>query len=253
MASLFFNSIFFSPRLAVSRFQLPIEATRAGLEALGGNPTMRRASARALVQYTSQMLGFLTLLDTSGVAEVGWDPRSSDFMKIRILGSNTRYDPWMGLQQPVVLVARLIARSNKNITTGEIQKLEAWKALTAFMKNKLHPAVGGIMDVHAGQVFGGEGLFDESPIPGVPNVLFNNVTFLWVQDVMEAIEEEGFIQGAVTAPLAFAGVSTGTIPTKGGGGGAAPLSPRDRPTPGRGTTRGRLTTARPSTPMRGGR
>jgi hypothetical protein len=253
MASLLLNSIFFSPRLAVSRFQLPIEATRAGVEALGGNPTMRRASARALVQYTSQMLGFLTLLDTSGVAEVGWDPRSSDFMKIRILGSNTRYDPWMGLQQPVVLVARLASMHKKSITTGDIQKLNAWDALTAFMKNKLHPALGGGEEIYAGKVFGGEELFDESPIPGVPNVIANNTVFLWVQDVMEAFEEEGFIQGAVTAPLAFAGVSTGTIPTKGGGGGAAPLSPRDRPTPGRGTTRGRLATARPSTPMRGGR
>ncbi len=71
------------------------------------------------------------------------DPRSSDFMKIKI--GNTRIDPWGGRQSMIVLQARLLMNSIKK-DSGQIQKLGQAQTSTGveligrIAKNKLSPS-----------------------------------------------------------------------------------------------------------------
>lgn len=53
--------------------------------------------------------------------DVGWDPRSADFAKIKV--GNTRYDILGGLQQNIRLGAQLATGQKINSTTGEMQTL----------------------------------------------------------------------------------------------------------------------------------
>lgn len=55
------------------------------------------------------------------VIEVETDPRSSDFMKMKI--GNIRFDPWHGQSTQVVFMARMLTDEKKSTSTGEIKKL----------------------------------------------------------------------------------------------------------------------------------
>lgn len=62
----------------------------------------------------------MSLASAAG-ATVGLDPRSADFAKIKI--GNTRYDLLGGMQQNVVLAARLLSGEKINSETGELDTL----------------------------------------------------------------------------------------------------------------------------------
>lgn len=196
------NGVFFAPRFAVSRFQAP-------LMVLQGNPQARKLAAQALVSYASTVIGMLSLADIAGVAEVEWDSRSSDFLKFKIRGSNTRIDPWAGLQQPVVLVSRLIAGQYKRLDTGTVQKLDAGRAITLFLENKLAPSSRILLN--RGEGFRGEAPLDPSPIPKVPRVVFDNLVFIFVQDIAEAWQEGNPLVTMIAAPLSALGVGVQTF------------------------------------------
>ena len=58
--------------------------------------------------------------DDDEETSVELDPRSSDFMKIKL--GNTRVDPWGGMQQQIVLSSRLIAEAlYMGLPEGQIQ------------------------------------------------------------------------------------------------------------------------------------
>lgn len=85
---------------------------------------------------TMNMLRFITITGTTimlmkalagkddedkDVIEVETDPRSSDFMKMKI--GNIRFDPWHGQSTQVVFMARMLTDEKKSTSTGEIKKL----------------------------------------------------------------------------------------------------------------------------------
>ena len=188
------NGVFFSPRFAVSRFQVPFTLASRSAAA-------RKAAASALVSYTTTVLGMLGLADLTNVTKVEWDPRSSDFAKFRV--GNTRIDPWMGLQQPAVLVMRLLSGQRKTLSDETIQELDAGQAVGQFFENKLSPSSRVLLN--RGEGFRGEAPLDPSPLPNVPRIVFDNFVFLFVQDILDAIQEEG-AAGALVAPLSALGV-----------------------------------------------
>lgn len=140
------NAGFFSPRLIMSRLQLLNPAFYATLD-----PFARKQA----LQGMAQLLGGISL--TLGIAkmagaEVGMDPRSSDFGKIKV--GDTRVDIAGGLQQYLVAAYRLIKGERVSSTTGEVRKLEGGFGATSradiawnFVQNKFAPvpAFGNIL------------------------------------------------------------------------------------------------------------
>lgn len=121
------NSFFFSPRLIASRINLlnPV--------GLGNGYILQSKAIR--VEYLKTMAAFFggtaTVLGMAKVAgvEVGLDPRSADFAKIKI--GNTRYDIMGSFQQYLRMAAQLWTGKYISSTTGKITTLgEGYKPLT---------------------------------------------------------------------------------------------------------------------------
>ena len=99
-AAVALNSLLFSPRLVASRLNLinPVFYTKLA-------PPVRKEALKSLFTFLGTGMTVLTLAELSG-AEVGKDPRSADFGKIKI--GNTRIDTWGGFQQQIRLLSQLV-------------------------------------------------------------------------------------------------------------------------------------------------
>jgi len=122
---------------------------------LTGSKTARRASLRALIGSLAITAGMLATADLAG-AEVEYDPRSSDFGKIKI--GKHRIDVTGGKGALVRIITRLGAQAigKKDIKatkTGKVFKggdFYSPKALLSrFSKNKLAPMAGMVADLMA--------------------------------------------------------------------------------------------------------
>lgn len=149
------NSVFFSPRLIASRIQLLNGAYYYKLD-----PFVRKEALKSLFTFASAGATVLSLAKIGG-AEVGMDPRSSDFGKIKI--GDTRFDIFGGFQQYIVLVSRLITNEMVSSTTGREYDLgEGYKPTTRgtislnFLGNKLSPVASFAKGLYTGQSFMGE-------------------------------------------------------------------------------------------------
>ena len=105
------SKIFFSPRNWASGIKT---ATPYALYHFGKmTPTARKLALLEMSKFLGITTSMMALAasyynnDDDEETEVEFDPRSSDFMKIRL--GNTRVDPWGGMQQQVVLSSRIIA------------------------------------------------------------------------------------------------------------------------------------------------
>lgn len=131
----------FAPRLWASRLNAINPAYYARL-----SPVARRRAIENIVSFMGAAGVVVGLADAAG-ADVEMDPRSADFMKIKV--GNTRFDVFGGLQQNVVFFARMISGEKKNSATGEIQTMGDGFAkptrLDLFqdmIQNKLNPLLG---------------------------------------------------------------------------------------------------------------
>ena len=240
---------FWSPRLLTSRIQTPIEGLRALRNINAEDPAIREASrqiAGDLVKYTGGMLGFLTILDISGLAEVETDPRSSDFGKIRV--GNTRLDSWAGFQQPARYIAQLITGQSKSAATGKVTDTrDRADTLGRFIRSKLAPgpvAVGASALPNFGGITGGGKNFigesisfrdqrDASAAFEVGSLgraeesnalvteLVNQITPLMTQDIQEALKEQG-LTGAMLSSANLVGVGSTSFDEPGGGRSSTP-------------------------------
>lgn len=149
------NSFFFSPRLMASRLSLlnPVYYIK--------QPSfVRKEMLKNLLTLSGTMLTVLGLAKLAG-AEVGTDPRSSDFSKIKI--NNTRVDIGGGFLQYLVLGARLITGEYVSSTTGKETKLgEGYKPTTRLdilqrgIESKEAPLFSLLTDILRGQDFSGK-------------------------------------------------------------------------------------------------
>lgn len=200
------NSAFFSPRLMASRVNI-----------LGLNPMyyiklppkIREEAIISLLQFVS--VGFLTLQliklaygcdeadeNNKDCATVEYDPRSSDFGKIRI--GNTRWDIWGGFQQYVRISAQLLKGETKSINSGAIQDLSGEgqfkktraDQLFAFFRGKLAPVPSFVVDQLAGRdVLGNKVTLQESVISRLTPLMLSDLTKSMQQDGVKALFTQG--------------------------------------------------------------
>lgn len=134
------STIFFSPRLITSRFNILLNVKKYAEMP----PRARKEALKSTLTFIGVGLTALGLAAMAG-ADVEDDPRSADFGKIKI--GNTRIDPWGGFVQWVVLLSRLYTNERKSTTTGKIEELgkrmgadDRVDLLLNFFKQKLAPA-----------------------------------------------------------------------------------------------------------------
>jgi hypothetical protein len=195
------NFAFFAPRLVASRMKLlvgePIwQAYRKG------SP---RAAKHVAKQYAKALMSIAAL---SGVAmlagaEIETDPRSSDLGKWRF--GKTRIDPWMGVAQLAVFIARETTGQVKSLASGRIRELtgedaaafggkDRFDTAVTFLRTKFSPAFGTGWSVWTGFDVVGKQAFIETEALGL-------VTPLAYRDLYEAMREEGFAHMAALSLL----------------------------------------------------
>ena len=195
------NGIFFSPRLMASRLNLLNPLYYVQLD-----PFVRKQALKSLLSFGGIAATVLTLAKMGG-ANVGADPTSADFGKVRI--DYTRYDVLGGFQQYIKLAAQLITGKVTSTTTGKVITLgEGYRPLTRkeiiirFFQNKENPVASFVTDFLDGQdVVGNK--FDLS------SELVDRFIPLILQDLKETVKEWGPIGVALEIPAVF-GVGTQT-------------------------------------------
>lgn len=177
-------TVFFSPRLVTSRFQLAL-----GQPAWAGSARTRRAVALEYAKFLGGLAVVYGLARMAG-AELEDDPRSSDFGKLKF--GNTRVDPLGGLSQTTVLMSRLASGQTKT-GQGEVKDIrgkvpfgESTSAdiIWRFMRSKLAPVPAGALDVASGSNVVG----DEVTAGDVATRLLVPLSF---SDIYEVMKEQG--------------------------------------------------------------
>lgn len=150
------NNFFFSIR------SLKATVDTLSLHAFDSNfsPKARKAAAVKLVKVMAAIATIAVAANAIHPGSFEWDPRSSDFGKIKI--GDTRFDITGGMSSMVVLISRLLTQSTKNSSTGEVTPLNGSQfgaktgkdVLVDFFENKLSPlaaAAEHLFITHKGQ------------------------------------------------------------------------------------------------------
>lgn len=218
------NDLFFAPRYVVSRFQALTGQPLA--KAAGISPRVTKLIAQ---EYAKTLTGYgvmYGLIATAGksLASVEFDPRSSDFGKIKI--GNTRIDPLSGLAQTTTFLGRLAAiplakagllSGNVKTQKGEIKKTfgdvpygatTTTDIMTNFLRSKLAPVPGGAVNYLQGKNVAQEptpllGRSDEFPY--VKGIVPGMLAPLSGSDIYDAMKEQGVPAGAALGVLAMFG------------------------------------------------
>lgn len=179
------NAAFFSPRLLVSRFQVPAQLFTA-------SPAVRKVIAKDLVAFTGTGLAVLGMMKFAG-AQVEGDPRNSEFGTVRI--GNSRWDFWAGYRPLARYTAQLI--TGQRATGGRVRDLDRWETIGRFLRSKLAPVPGEVVNQIAGSDFVGDEL------GGPLERAYSLFVPLFIQDLAEAVEENGIMGLALGAPAAI--------------------------------------------------
>lgn len=171
------NNVFFSPRL----FKSSIDVLTAHQFQKDVSPFVRKRAAMNLLKIVAGTAAVLKLADEVKPGSVEYDPRSSDFGKIRV--GDTRFDVSGGMGSIVTLGSRMATQSSKSSTSGEVKKLNTGEfgsdttldVLLNFTQNKLSPVAGVVRDYLKGQDFNGNKVTPASTIRNLvePLILTN--------------------------------------------------------------------------------
>jgi len=117
------------------------------------NPVVRAAAARQTAGYIGFGLSLMGLADLSGAGQVTWDPRNTDFGKIKIKG--IRFNVW----GPDVVAVRYLAQGIFGYATSPLtgKRPVDWKqALANYARSGANPVVGLGLDAYTGETYVGD-------------------------------------------------------------------------------------------------
>jgi hypothetical protein len=232
------TNVLFSPKLMKSRIDMLNPGFYVGL-----HPAVRKEAAKSGLIYAATVLSTVGLAAAAG-ADVETDPRSSDFLKIKI--GNTRLDVTGGFQPYVRFYAQFLTGQQKNINTGVIKDIgwsptqKIWKGekqgpfkpttrkdvLYRFFENKESPnmgevtrllqgtdAVGRPLGSDANPVTDGIAKATDTKVNKAVNEVVNMFTPLIVADTYQAYQDLG-AKGLLTAIPNAGGVGVQTYTPK---------------------------------------
>jgi hypothetical protein len=198
------SPVIWSPRLLASRLNL------LTLKALRTGPGEVRK--QFLKEYAGALVGIAALymlVEAFDIGEVDWTSNSSDFGKIKV--GNTRIDPLAGMSQLSVLVATAL-KGERTSTTGKktiARREQGEKApygaqlmdtyIGRFLRSKLRPEIGAVLDALAGENMVGEQLTVGQKVMGF-------VAPLAYQDFFKIMDEQGIPAGLALQVLSALGV-----------------------------------------------
>lgn len=216
------NAAFFAPRFAVSRFEVPVTALVDAIR----TPSLRVPIARDLGGFMGGTFLMLQLADQIPGVDVEWDPRSSDFGKIRV--GPTRLD-FLGGFRPIVGLAAQLSTGKKKAESGSLYKVSPLEVLGDFLLTKLAPGVAEIGAQTAGWTPGLSGPSDtqHTPLKAWPHLplLPKEMQGEWEQrvahaamqflpflgpDLVNAYKEQGVMGAAIALPTSIFGGSVNT-------------------------------------------
>ena len=202
------NGIGFSPRLAVSRFQLP-------LPLLTRSPNVRKKFAKDLVAAAGGLYLFLWLADKHPDIDVEPNPFNSDFGKLRI--GKTRFDFGAGTLQTARFIAQITSGKREAIGTKSQSEANRVQIATTFLRSKAHPSLGLGLDVANEEDFLGESFTLDSEsftkLDLRKNPVLRTFTMMFIQDIVEAWKESGPLMAAGAAIAAPLGVGVSSFST----------------------------------------
>lgn len=196
------NGVFFSPRLLASRLQIMNPVTYVKMDKF-----VRQEALKTVLGSAAMGATVLTLAKMAG-ADVGTDPRSADFGKIKV--GNTRYDIWGGFQQWIVGAFRLATGKAISSATGKEMRLgkgykatTRWDIIQRIFESKASPLASFVL----GFLKGKDAQGDEFKVP--VEVAERFIPIIW-QDVMDLSQDKGFVKSlGINLPEAFGvGVQT---------------------------------------------
>ena len=168
-------------------------------------PVKKEAAKTILsgIAMTGTVLGFASACG----ADVEWDPRSTDFLKIKI--GNNRKDITGGLGAYIRIIAQTALGERKE-QSGSIVEINRWKNLARFGRYKTSPVASDLISLGEGKTAMGEDLNWET-------WLKEKRPFVW-QDVDELAVEIGWLKALLYAgPTAVLGIGEQTYGERRGG------------------------------------
>lgn len=195
------NATFFSPRFQVSRVQVIGDLIDPRT-----TKHVRKVVARDLAEFYTTGMAFMATARMGG-AEVEMDPRSSDYGKIKV--GNTRYNYWGAFQPLATFAARIATGEIKSTGTKKIKDKSRTRIVAGFLRTKLAPVPGGIVDVATGETMAGIPVEPTKEFAG--QKAYDSLVPLFIQDVADAMEyQERDGQLPISAGLAFHGIGVQT-------------------------------------------
>lgn len=177
------NTVFFSPRLIASRFNMlnPVWYAKQ-------HPAVRKEAIKSMAEFVGVGVTVLAMAKAGG-ADVEVDPRSTDFGKIKV--GNTRWDIWGGFQQWARVIAQ-IGSGYRKTGKGDVMKLSAdefpydtrYDVGRRFLEGKAAPIPALALELLRGQKLHGEELT-------VSGTALNHLIPLYLQDMKESVNELG--------------------------------------------------------------
>lgn len=192
------SSVFFAPRYTLSRFQLAL-----GEPLFHGSARARKIVAQEYARYAVGMglvyaLSFAAWGDREDF-EIGTDPESSDFGKIKI-GDRTRIDPLSGLSQTMRMLW-FTGKGTYATATGKEQPFgkDALTKATRFVRTKLAPGPQLVANLMSGKDAIGQKL---DPLEQTVGTVFPPLVF---RDIYKALKEDNVPDATATSLLSILG------------------------------------------------
>lgn len=201
------NGAFFAPRLISSRLNLalnPFFYTK--MESRARKDALKTVGGFIGVVVTTLILFDIMGGDDDDDYNVEWNANSSDFLKIR--KGNKRYDITGGFSQPIRTISQVFSGKVKSTKDGGFSYLSKddfpyktrLDVLSNFLLYKLSPS----MSLVYGMLNDFESVIGEPMTVG--GVLWEKALPLYVQDMIEIIEEEGAGRAVFSSIPAIFGV-----------------------------------------------
>ncbi len=149
----FWSGLFFAPRASIGRL-LSVK------DLINANPRVRAEAWKNAASFVSIFGGIVLLGAAAGWWEVEKDPRSAEYMSIRI--GNTRIDPWGGFRQFLVFFTRMFTTvftdkpGGISSVTGAAYDPDALGLIQNLLVGKASPLLSTMLDFVRGRNFVGE-------------------------------------------------------------------------------------------------